>query len=771
MIMKKTMALTLILLILIIGASTSFTAPNNNANEIKVLLDGEKLTFTTVQPLLTKGRVIVPLQEIANAFGFTVTREQNSDQVLITKDSTTIAITLNKKLATKNNEPITLDVPPTILVGDKIMMPVRFIGEAFGAMVRWDGTDKTVYMESKTLPTIDSFAKLREIMATVGEDTFSYAKRMAQGAADLALETEENTVATTAPAADYSTTNVQVQGIDEADLVKTDGEFIYQVNNGKVIVIRAYPIDTMEISAVLDFTEDDFTPQELYVDDKHLVVIGAVRESMHLLEKRLHPGQGATPDIYPPRSLVNTVKAVIYDLSDRNNITKLREVELEGNYISSRKIGSALYLVANRYIDRYRIMAGEAEAAVPAYRDTAKNDAFVNIDYNTIRYFPELVHPNYLVVASVDLDNSARELKVTTLLGGGENIYTSLENLYVAVTGHENPRVREMPTASYAPLATKTMVYKFALDDGWVRYVGKGEVPGTVLNQFSMDEHQGHFRIATTKGYLWRDDEHTAKNNLYILDDKLQLAGKIEDIAPGERIYSVRFLGDRAYMVTFRDVDPLFVLDLKDPEAPKILGYMKIPGYSDYLHPYDENHLIGFGKDTIELAQKDWQGNEIGTMPFYQGMKIALFDVTDVTHPIEKFKEVIGDRGTDSELLRNHKALLFAKEKNLFAFPVTVMEIKNKTPNLSGMPAYGEFTFQGAYVYKLNLEDGFQLQGRITHLTADDYLKTGTRWYGNINNVERILYINNNLYTLSKGMIKVNDLQTMAAKNSLVIPH
>lgn len=152
--------------------------------------------------------------------------------------------------------------------------------------------------------------------------------------------------------------------------------------------------------------------------------------------------------------------------------------------------------------------------------------------------------------------------------------------------------------------------------------------------------------------------------NVYILDEALKVAGRIEDIAPGERIYSVRFMGDRAYMVTFKQVDPLFAIDLKDPKAPKILGALNIPGYSDYLHPYDGNHIIGFGKDTVEK----------GSMAYYQGMKPAVFDVSDVAHPKEKFKEIIGGRGTESELLHNHKALLFDREKNLLAFPVTVME-------------------------------------------------------------------------------------------------
>ena len=133
-------------------------------------------------------------------------------------------------------------------------------------------------------------------------------------------------------------------------------------------------------------------------------------------------------------------------------------------------------------------------------------------------------------------------------------------------------------------------------------------MPGSILNQFSMDENNGYFRITTTKGNLWGDGENISKNNLYVLDPDLNICGSLENIAPGERIYSTRFMGSRAYMVTFKKVDPLFVIDLKDVKNPKVLGALKIPGYSDYLHPYDGNYRINFGKDAIELENEGANG-------------------------------------------------------------------------------------------------------------------------------------------------------------------
>ncbi len=268
---------------------------------------------------------------------------------------------------------------------------------------------------------------------------------------------------------------------------------------------------------------------------------------------------------------------------------------------------------------------------------------------------------------------------------------------------------------------------------------------GEVLNQFSMDETDGYFRIATT------DSENinakTYSNSLYVLNENLEIVGNIENLAKGEKIYSVRFIGNRAYMVTFVETDPLFVIDLSNPESPTVLGELKIPGYSKYLHPYDETHLIGFGENTTT--------NSYGGV-VTNGMKMALFDVSNPNNPKELYSLDIGERGTYSTILNDHKALLFSKEKNIIAFPISIYGEEENANRLK---------FQGAIVYGLDIEKGFTLKGTIPHMQV----KNGYRDYDYTKVVERILYKDNSLYTLSKGLIKSTNMNTMKEEGSLEI--
>ena len=355
----------------------------------------------------------------------------------------------------------------------------------------------------------------------------------------------------------------------------------------------------------------------------------------------------------------------------------------------------------------------------------------------------------------------------TFLLGSSQSLYASTGNIYLAsIHFAYQPFLRT--SLSLADNEQMMIIHKISVDGSDITYQGKGEVPGRILNQFSMDEYDGFFRIATTAGNNWQEGMQTS-NNIYVLDDDLEQVGSIENIAPGEEIYSARFMGEKAYLVTFKKIDPFFTIDLSDPSNPEILGKLKIPGYSDYLHPLDENHIIGIGKETVEaLEEEEWRDIDFS---WYQGLKLALFDVSDFENPVELSKVVIGDRGTDSPALWDHKAFLYDAEKSLLVIPVSLYEIdediKKQQGNYTGS-IYGDFTFQGAYVYDLTVENGFQLKGTISHLSQEDMQKSGFYPYYE-KSITRSLYINEYLYTISQGMVKVNDLDTLEPETSIIL--
>jgi len=247
-------------------------------------------------------------------------------------------------------------------------------------------------------------------------------------------------------------------------------------------------------------------------------------------------------------------------------------------------------------------------------------------------------------------------------------------------------------------------------------------------------------------------------NNVYVLDSNLTTVGKLEGLADGENLHSVRFMGDKVYLVTFKKTDPLFVIDLSQPANPKVLGALHISGYSDYLHPYDKTHLIGVGKETAE--------SNIGDFAWYQGIKLALFDVSDVTNPTQLSKYVIGDRGTDSLALSDPKAFLFDKEKGLLVIPVSLALVDNSSGQAQDS-SYGQTVWQGAYVFSVSLNGGFILKGTVTHidsllLSSQGYLKDPYSYYNNQNSeITRSLYIGNTLYTFSNAQVKLNSLTDM----------
>ncbi|MCW4021634.1 MAG: beta-propeller domain-containing protein [Candidatus Bathyarchaeota archaeon] len=587
--------------------------------------------------------------------------------------------------------------------------------------------------------------------------------------------------------ADYSETNVQVEGVDEADIVKTDGEYIYIVSGETVTIMKAFPPEEAQVVSKivleggitgifingdkLAVFETEYGVYPLYEKDLPVPIVDSEVVTNSTADdeesvKPTEPSNQTTPSGEPDKPVDGLIEPVepfvpiiyepptttvkVYDVSNKANPVLTREFSVDGNYFSSRMIGDYVYMVATQYTYLY-----ETDVFLPRVH---YNNQTETIEATEIYFYNNSdTSYTFTTLVAVNIQNDAQEPTYeTVLLGGTSGLYVSTGSIYMTFPEY-NWQEDE---------GTKTKIYKAKIDQEKITFIAEGEVPGYVLNQFSMDEYNGYFRVATTvNNNNWRtfaaENEPSTKNNVYVLDSNLNVVGSLEDLAPGEQIYSARFMGNRAYVVTFRNVDPLFVIDLSLPTAPTVLGQLKVTGYSGYLHPYDENHIIGIGKETDYDSEEDFA--------WYQGVKISMFDVSDVSNPREVAKYEIGDRGTNSPILSDHKSLLFDKEKNLLVIPVLVAELdendyEGEIPDWT----YGEFVWQGAYVFDIS-PAGINLRGQITHMDDNtDLLKSGYRFYSGYS-VQRSLYIENVLYTISNMKVKMNALDTLTELNSVEI--
>ena len=285
-----------------------------------------------------------------------------------------------------------------------------------------------------------------------------------------------------------------------------------------------------------------------------------------------------------------------------------------------------------------------------------------------------------------------------TVMGGSENIYMSQKNIYFT-TGDSG----DFDNWDYKPMTT---IAKFKLGGGF-DFSGSAMISGTPVDQFAFNERNGKFFAAyTVYDYSKTGTQANTENRLAAFDENMKPINEIKNLALGEKIYSARYMGDKAYLVTFKQVDQLFVIDVKDPKNMKTLGYLKVPGYSDYLHPYKDKYLIGFGYDTEE-------NDHGGTVN--SGYKVSVFDISDFANPKQVDSKVIGKQGTYSPLSQNHKALMFDYSRDIFAIPMYVTDAITKG---KGKEAYEQTypVFSGVYAFKVS-ENGLDLKGKITHLT------------------------------------------------------
>lgn len=505
----------------------------------------------------------------------------------------------------------------------------------------------------------------------------------------------------------FSKTNVQVSNVDEADVVKTDGQYIYYISDKKIYIIQA---NNLEILSKIEIEEENenFYPEELYIKENRLIILGNSNE--YIEEKKRRNNEEIIGDSYSIYSN-NMAKALIYDVSNKKNIKQIRTVGLDGNYIQSRMIEDNIYFISRKSL-RYNIKM-EDDDILPMVKDTNINQEKRIIPCTDIAYFEGTESYNYMIVAGFNIYNN-NEVNTETFFGASDIIYASEENLYITQPIYKN---------GFFSDKLENIIYKFNMKDSQIHLKCKGKVEGDLNNQFSMDEYDENLRIATTSS-----KNGSTTNQLYILDEDLKEIGKISNLAKGEKIYSVRFMGKVGYIVTFKQIDPLFVIDLSNPKNPVVKGELKIPGYSSYLHPYNETHIIGIGYNT--------KSNGYGGIT-KANMKMSMFDVSDLENPKEMFNINIGGDYAYSEVINNHKALFYNKDRDLIGFPVTYREY-NRSIDKNGFD-----------IFEIDLDKGFKKVGDI---------KQDINYMTNIN---RAIYIGNRLYTLSQSQIVLYDLNTL----------
>lgn len=565
-----------------------------------------------------------------------------------------------------------------------------------------------------------------------------------------------DSITTTQPTKEYSTTNIQVENVDEADITKTDGDYIYSLSEEKVIITDVRDENQIKIASEIEQNDSDIIPIDLILYKNKLVVISEEIKS-------------SAPYYY--KNYNNITFVSIYDISDKENPKEVKNYQLEQTYYTSRCIDGKLYVISSGYLKE------ENDEIVTYYYEDGEQ---IDPGYKNIKRIKDLNTDAQTILSMLDLNNINEKVKVNSYLMDVENAYVSENNIYLLDEKYEGgdsytPEISSifgfkgiLGAFDYEEdedSGTYTHIYKFnLLEDGSIKYDKKAKEKGETINQFSIDEYAGNLRMALY------DSEGS---RVVIFNNEMEKIGETEALAEGERMYSSRFLGNKAYLVTYKTIDPLFVIDLSNPERPEVLGDLKIPGYSTYLHPYDENHLIGIGMQTEERVNRDSSGRVMSTSAVITGMKMALFDVTDVNNPVQISETVIGDRRTTSAILTNHKAFLFSKEKQLLAIPVNNytedFEIENSSDEydsiVSSYTNYNkQYVSEGYFVYNINLTDGFTLKGTITHEKTKS-----NKFYYNVSRLLRGLYIDDNLYTVSEDYVKVNRLEDLQEISQLKI--
>lgn len=413
----------------------------------------------------------------------------------------------------------------------------------------------------------------------------------------------------------HSETYLQVDEVDEADIVKTDGKYIYYVTGSReVVILSAENGKTKKLSTIGNSGVENYI-SDIYVKGDKLISVGTV---------------------YSDDSDTGSSGIVVYDISDRSKPEVLYDFRQTGNILSSRMVGEFVYLVTNDYVSK-------GGRAVPV---CGSSDNYRSLEADDICCVPDPRSPSYIVLSAVDISSGDRGRSVTkAILGASDQIYCNDHNLYC--TSMEWPD----NSGSYY-----TRIVRAGLDGLKVKFNATTKVRGYVDSQFSMDERDGYFRIATTSQRAGMD-----VNNLYVLDSGMKESGKVTGFARNESIKAVRYIGDKAYVITYEAIDPLFIIDLSDPAAPRIEGEVKIDGFSTLLIPVGKDKLLGIGHATGDNGY----GGE-----YDSGLKLALFDISDPSEPKVLDSREFKDMSSIAQY--DHHALMVNKDEGYFAVPYEV---------------------------------------------------------------------------------------------------
>lgn len=565
----------------------------------------------------------------------------------------------------------------------------------------------------------------------------------------------------------YTTTNIQEAGVDESDVFKSDGENFYIAKNTSLRIVRAVPADEMAELGRVDFEE---TIDSLYLLDSTVLVL--TRQYSY----DYGPYGGAEIMMWPPYYANATVVVYALDVANPAAPVVTAKNEFDGALVSSRLTGGRLILVLNYLpaLTAYDSVPTQADMALgdvlPMMRTGDAEQAAVA---STSCYYPETLNGHSMTaVITLSATDITSVLGSVAVLTNAETIYASTEAVYVA----------SQDWGMDTDFQQRTLIHKFTIDDAGVpAYAGSGAVPGYLLNQFSLGEYEGHLRVAThldawgrsfmmsvaappmmaSAGQAQDSDQSVSStptqveietnvqtNAVWVLAEnagQLDVVGKVTGIAPNESLYSARFMGTRGFLVTYRKVDPLFVLDLNDPTNPQIVGELKIPGFSDYLHPWGDTHLIGVGKATYATDEGfDW----------YQGVQISLFNVTDWSNPQVVQQLTFGGRGSECDVSSTHKAFAFLPDEGLLALPMVLMT-QNDVPW-----DYGEFDWAGVIAFQVEQAAGFTELGRLDAVGDSEWGWGWSAW-------RRPAFIGDTLYAVTPAGVSAAPTTDFSAASTL----